>query len=55
LDRRINDILSKDLNLKQFVQSIEGKKRGRPSAPDGDKIIRLDNFLRRDSDNDSKT
>jgi proteasome assembly chaperone (PAC2) family protein len=55
LDRRINDILSKDPNLKQFVQSIEGKKRGRPTALDSDKIIRLDDFLRRDSDNDSKT
>jgi proteasome assembly chaperone (PAC2) family protein len=54
LDRRINDILSKDPNLKQFVQSIEGKKRGHPTASYGDKIIRLDDFLRRDSDNDSK-
>lgn len=55
LDRRINDILSKDPNLKQFVQSIEGKTRSRPTGPGGDKIIRLNEFLRRDSDDDSKT
>jgi hypothetical protein len=54
LDRRIHEILSKDPNLKQFVQSIEGTKRSRPTTPGSDKIIRLNDFLHRDSDDDSR-
>jgi proteasome assembly chaperone (PAC2) family protein len=52
MERRINEILAKDPNLKQFVESIEGRKSpSKPSSGD-DKIIRLNDFLRRDTHKD---
>ena len=52
LDRKIDDAISKDPNLKQFVETIEGKG-GAPDASTGEeKGIRLNDFLRRDSKKD---
>lgn len=53
IDRRINEILAKDPNLKQFVESIEQKKESIPQSG-RDKIIRLNDFLRRDPNKDPK-
>lgn len=53
IDRRISEILAKDPNLRLFVESIEQKKEGAP-RPAGDKIIRLNDFLRRDPNKDPK-
>ncbi|MBI5248783.1 MAG: hypothetical protein HY912_04750, partial [Desulfomonile tiedjei] len=47
LDRKINEALSKDPNLKQFVESIEGN-RPRGDSTSEDNIIRLNDFLKRD-------
>lgn len=52
LDRKINEILAKDPNLKQLVETIEGKKRSGTPSPGSEKIIRLNDFLRRDSTDD---
>lgn len=52
LDRRINEALSKDPNLKQFVESMEGSKPPRGSSTSNDKIIRMNDFLRRDQTKD---
>ncbi len=49
MDRRINEILAKDAGLKQFVETIEGRAGSGVPHSLGDKIIRLNDFLRRDS------
>ena len=54
LDRRIDEILAKDPNLKQFVESIEGKGGSLPQGG-ADNVIRLNDFLRRDSHKDPQT
>jgi proteasome assembly chaperone (PAC2) family protein len=54
LDRRIDEILAKDPNLKQFVENIEGKGDPPPQGG-GDNVIRLNDFLRRDSHKDPQT
>lgn len=54
MDRKINEILAKDPNLKQFVESMEGNKDLRTPPASDDKIIRLNDFLRRDSHTDPK-
>jgi len=55
LDRKINEILAKDPNLKHFVESIEDDKNSYAPDGGGDKIIRLNDFLRRDSHNDPQS
>jgi proteasome assembly chaperone (PAC2) family protein len=47
LDRKIDEALGRDPGLKQFVETIEQKEDGETSSGD-DKIIRLNQFLRRD-------
>jgi proteasome assembly chaperone (PAC2) family protein len=47
MDRRINEILARDPGLRQVVLAAEGKNSSREAAAD-DKIIRLNDFLRRD-------
>jgi len=54
LDRKINEALAKDPNLKRFVETIEQKET--PDASDADdKVIRLNDFLRRDSRKDPES
>lgn len=47
LDGKINEALSKDRNLKQFVESLEGGKPRGISRTE-DKIIRMDDFVKKD-------
>jgi proteasome assembly chaperone (PAC2) family protein len=53
LDRKISEALARDPDLKQFVESVE-KKENIDSAPTAQdhKIIRLNDFIRRDSQKD---
>jgi len=52
LDRKINEALAKDPNLKDLVERIEEKDNSRPPSPAGDNVIRLNDFLRRDPHKD---
>lgn len=52
LDRRISDAVARDPNLKQLVESIEEKERSRSPSTGDDKIIRLNDFVRRDPHKD---
>lgn len=53
LDRRIEEALSLDPNLREFVESIEGKEQSKQTDGVGaDNIIRLNDFLRRDPQRD---
>ena len=52
LDRKIDEALSRDPNLKQFVEALEGRKDAPATAPGDEKIIRLNDFLRRDPPKD---
>ncbi len=53
LDRRIEEALSLDSNLREFVESIEGKEQRKQSDGEGaDNIIRLNDFLRREPQKD---
>jgi len=52
LDKKINEALLRDPSLKKFVDSIEQEKKSETQAKKDDKIIRLDDFVRRDSRND---
>ncbi|MCA1961864.1 MAG: PAC2 family protein [Desulfomonile sp.] len=54
IDRRISEILAKEPNLKRFVESVEQRKDGAPQGT-GDKIIRLDDFVKRDPNKDPRT
>jgi proteasome assembly chaperone (PAC2) family protein len=47
LDRRIDEALTGDPDLKQFVETIEGKKVPKPSTK-GEKVIRLEDCRRKD-------
>jgi predicted ATP-grasp superfamily ATP-dependent carboligase len=49
LDRRINEALAQDSNLKQFVETIEGREDTRAQDGRNDNIIRLNDFLRRET------
>ncbi|MEW6350988.1 MAG: PAC2 family protein [Thermodesulfobacteriota bacterium] len=55
LDRKINEAIAEDPNLKQFVESIEGKEERPNSLGRGEKIIHLNDFLRRDPRNDTES
>ncbi|MFZ5864398.1 MAG: PAC2 family protein [Thermodesulfobacteriota bacterium] len=55
LDRKISEALAKDPSLREFVESIESKERPRPSSTQGEKVIRIDDFLRRDPTKDPGT
>lgn len=48
LDRKINEALSRDPDLKHLVETIEGKDNPKTSLPGDDKVIRMNDFLRRD-------
>jgi proteasome assembly chaperone (PAC2) family protein len=52
LDRKINEALAKDPNLKDLVERIEEKDDSRSPSAAGDKVIRLNDFLRRDPHKD---
>jgi proteasome assembly chaperone (PAC2) family protein len=55
LDRRIDEALAKDPNLRQFVESIEGRDESLSRSKGEDNIIRLNDFLRRDSNKDPQS
>jgi proteasome assembly chaperone (PAC2) family protein len=48
LDRKINEALSRDPDLKQLVETIEGKDKPKTTPRCNDKVIRINDFLRRD-------
>jgi proteasome assembly chaperone (PAC2) family protein len=48
LDRRISEAVARDPELKQFVETIEGKKQPRPVSHK-DKVIRLDECRKKDT------
>lgn len=48
MDRRINEILVKDPGLRQMVLAAEGKTSSSGGAGNDEKIIKLNDFLRRD-------
>ena len=48
LDRKINEALARDPDLKHLVETIEGKDNPKTSLPGDDKVIRMNDFLRRD-------
>jgi predicted ATP-grasp superfamily ATP-dependent carboligase len=54
LDRKIEEALARDPNLKQFVEALEIHENSELPSHDRDKIIRLNEFLRRDSQRDPK-
>jgi proteasome assembly chaperone (PAC2) family protein len=47
LDRKINEAIASDPNLKQFVESIEGNEERPTHKNHGEKVIHLNDFLRR--------
>jgi len=52
LDRKIHDALSKDPNLKKFVETVERQSGPNDRAGHDDKVIRLNDFLHRDPEDD---
>ena len=52
VDRKIDEAISRDPNLKQLVESVEGKADSLDAPSRGEKVIHLDDFLRRDSKKD---
>jgi predicted ATP-grasp superfamily ATP-dependent carboligase len=53
LDRRIDEALAMDPNLREFVETIENKEQTQEAPVSGaEKIIRLNDFLRRDPQRD---
>ncbi len=55
MDRKIDEALAKDPNLRQFVESIEGRDESLSPSRGEDNIIRLNDFLRRDSSKDPQS
>jgi proteasome assembly chaperone (PAC2) family protein len=53
LDRKIHDALLRDPNLKKFVETVERQSDPTDRAGHDDKVIRLNDFLHRDPQNDS--
>jgi proteasome assembly chaperone (PAC2) family protein len=50
VDRKINDAVARDPNLRKLVEAVEREEEGdAPCAADDDKVIRLEDFLRRDA------
>lgn len=52
LDRKINEAIAKDPNLKRFVETLERENESDETLIAGDKIIRLEDFLRRETHKD---
>ncbi len=52
LDRKISEALAKDPGLRQFVESIEEKRSQKEPSSSDDKIIHMNDFLRRDPKKD---
>jgi hypothetical protein len=52
LDRKIDEALAKDPSLKQFVETLESQDGIDTSSPGDEKVIRLNQFLRRDPKKD---
>jgi proteasome assembly chaperone (PAC2) family protein len=52
LDRKIDEALAKDPNLKEFVETLESKDGLPDPSSNDEKVIRLNHFLRRDSKKD---
>ena len=52
LDRKINEAIAKDPSLREMIASIEDKKSVDEPSSDGNKVIRLNDFLHRDPNKD---
>jgi proteasome assembly chaperone (PAC2) family protein len=52
LDRKINEAIARDPNLKRFVETVERENESDDVLTPDDKIIRLEDFLRRESHKD---
>jgi predicted ATP-grasp superfamily ATP-dependent carboligase len=52
MDRKIDEAMARDPNLKQFVEAIEGRRDSQEDSSREDNIIRLNDFLRRDPNRD---
>jgi proteasome assembly chaperone (PAC2) family protein len=52
MDRKIGEALAKDPSLRQFVESIEEKQGQDEVSSSADKIIHMNDFIRRDSKKD---
>jgi len=52
LDRRISEAMTRDPNLKKLVESIHEKERSQTLSSGDEKIIRLNDFVRRDPSKD---
>ncbi|MCX5862237.1 MAG: PAC2 family protein [Desulfomonile sp.] len=55
LDRRINEAMARDPNLKRFVETVERENESDIPSGSEEKIIRLDDFLRREPHKESDT
>jgi proteasome assembly chaperone (PAC2) family protein len=55
LERKIDEALSKDPDLRQFVETIEKKQSFRSTSSRDDKIIHLNNFVRRETPKDPES
>ncbi len=55
LDRKIRDALAQDPNLREFVQSLESRESAESPPRGDDKVIRLNEFLKRDTTKDPET
>ncbi len=55
LDRKIDEALGRDPHLKEFVETIEGRNEPPSSAGREEKIIRLNDFLRREPHKDPES
>ncbi len=52
LDRKINEAIAKDPSLREMIDSIEDKKSVDEPSSNGNKVIRLNDFLHRDPNKD---
>lgn len=52
MDRKIRDALSRDPNLKRLVETVERQNSADDRTGNDDKVIRMDDFLHRDSQDD---
>lgn len=54
LDRKINEAMAKDPNLRKLVEAIESDEQSDTPTSSRDKVIRLEDFVRRDNHRDDE-
>jgi hypothetical protein len=52
LDRKINEAIAKDPNLREMINSVEDKQSIDEPSSNANKVIRLNDFLHRDPNKD---